>query len=179
MNALLHLYRWLDLLQAKLRFQIPASAVVLVACAIGFGSLLATSYRLDAQRNALMTALLDPAQQPGHAASLRASGELFVDGRTYGGPELAQRAGRILDAENRFRAPAALVEELLAAERPDWAPGWLLEQPGTTWLLAVVITLWLVLIVWMRIALPFVLTALGTGAAMVVCWALGSEQATL
>ncbi len=179
MNAALNLYRRLDLLQAKLRFQVPVSAVVLVACAIGFGSLLATSYRLDAHRNALMTALLDPAQQPGHAASLRESGELFVGDRTYGGPQLAQRAGRILDAENQFRSPAALVEELLAAERPDWAPGWLLEQPGTTWLLGVVTTLWLVLIVWMRIALPFGLTASGTGAAMAVCWALGSEQATL
>jgi hypothetical protein len=70
-----------------------------------------------------------------------------------------------------------LVESFLVEQAPPWAPSWMLEQPGTTWLLALATTGWLLLIVWMDISLAFVLTALGTGAAVAVCWT--SQQAML
>ncbi|MHC4769826.1 MAG: ABC transporter permease subunit, partial [Planctomycetota bacterium] len=70
-------------------------------------------------------------------------------------------------------------EELVADQRPSWAPRFLLEQPGTTWMLAIVSGLGLLLVVWMQMTVPFVLTLAGTAVPVAVCWGLGWEQARL
>jgi hypothetical protein len=181
MGAFVNLYRRLDLLQRKLWFCLVASGLVLVLCAGYFGPLLAKSYDLHAQRMLLGRALVGQDLRDGdeHAVSLQETGTVTVGGRTYGGAELARRAGLFFDRDGQLAAPGRLVAELLADQRPAWAPRFLLEQPGTTWMLAVVTVLWLLLIVWMKITLPFVLTLLGTAVPVAACGAIGSEQAAL
>ncbi len=179
MKGLIGFYRRLDLLQQALWFRVAASILAVAACGAFFGPLISRSYGLEAQRATLLAAVLDPALKEQHAASLRQSGTIEAGGRVYGGPGLAERVDVVLDEAGNLVAPRVFVEALLAAERPAWTPQWLLEQPGTTWLLAGVVTAWLLLIIWMRVAVPFALTVLGTGVPVAACWMLGNEQAML
>ncbi|MHC5048006.1 MAG: ABC transporter permease subunit [Planctomycetota bacterium] len=181
MGAFVNLYRRLDLVQRTLWFRVAASALALVLCAGYFGPLLVKSHDLHSQRLRLGQALVGQSLANGdeHALSLQASGTVTVGGRTYGGPDLARRAAMLFDREGFIAGPGRLVEELLADQRPAWAPRFLLEQPGTTWMLATVTLLWLLLVVWMKVTLAFVLTLLGTAVPVLVSWGLGWQQAML
>ncbi len=180
-NGLLATYRRLDQIQRSLRFRIAASVLMLVGCAAYFGPLLVTSYGLQSQRVTLGQTLAGQSLRNNdeHALSLRESGTVTVGDRTYGGPMIARRAPYLFTEDGVIAAPDRLVEDLLADQRPGWAPSFLLEQPGTTWLLAIVTLLWLLLVVWMQIALPFVLTLLGTAVPVLLSWWGGSEAAML
>jgi hypothetical protein len=181
MGAFVNLYRRLDLVQRTLWFRVAASVLALLLCAGYFGPLLVKSYDLHGQRLRLGQALVGQNLNNGdeHAVSLQASGTVTVGGRTYGGPVLARRSVMLFDREGFIAAPAQLAEELVADQRPSWAPRFLLDQPGTTWMLAIVSVLGLLLVVWMQMTVPFVLTLAGTAVPVAVCWALGWEQARL
>jgi hypothetical protein len=181
MGAFVNLYRRLDLAQRTLWFRVAASALALLLCAGYFGPLLVKSYDLHGQRLRLGQALIGQNLNNGdeHALSLQESGTVTVGGRTYGGPALARRSVMLFDRDGYIAAPVRLVEQLLADQRPDWAPRFLLEQPGTTWMLATMALLFLLLVVWMKVTLAFVLTLLGTSIPVLVSWGLGWEQAML
>ncbi|MHC4100100.1 MAG: hypothetical protein ACYSW1_04345 [Planctomycetota bacterium] len=181
MGAFVNLYRRLDLVQRTLWFRVAASVLALLLCAGYFGPLLVKSYDLHGQRLRLGQALVGQNLNNGdeHAVSLQASGTVTVGGRTYGGPVLARRSVMLFDRDGFIAAPAQLAEELVADQRPSWAPRFLLDQPGTTWMLAIVSVLGLLLVVWMQMTVPFVLTLAGTAVPVAVCWALGWEQARL
>jgi hypothetical protein len=175
----INLYRRLDLIQQTRWFRVAGSVLALVLCAGYFGPLLVKSYDLHEQRLRLGQALIGQSLTEGdeHALSLRADGTVTVGGRTYGGPHLARRAALLFDSEGFIAAPGRLVEELLADQRPAWAPRFLLEQPGTTWMLAILAVGFLLLVVWIKVVVAFVLTLLGTAVPVAVCGGLGWEQA--
>ena len=181
MHALLNFYRRLDLIQQKLSFRLGATVLVLAVCGGGFGSLLVKSYSLNGQRVAIAQALQGQNYNDGdmHAVSLRQTGTVTINGRTYGDPELIDEYARTFDAEGEIQTPFGLARLFVADQEPQWAPRFLVEQPGTTWMLALVGTAWLLLIVWMQLVVPFILTGLGTGLPVTVCWLLGAEQAML
>ena len=181
MTPLLNLYRWLDLFQRRLSFRVAASVLAVAVCGVFYGRLLVVSYDLQDQRTALGRALIGQSLAAGdhHAVSLAETGTVTVAGRTYGGPQLLRQAGLFFDDGGNLVAAGRLIEDLLADQRPAWAPAFLLEEPGTTWMLAVVTTAWLLLIVWMEITVPFVLTVVGTAMPVVVSWAIGEESAML
>jgi hypothetical protein len=168
MNVLKETYRRLDAIQRTLWFQITATSLVLLICGGLFGTLIYTSYSIDSQRVMLINALEDQnlARRDVHAVSLHENATVRIGGRTYTSQYFAANPDWIFDEEGRIAVPRIVVEDMLSDQIPAWAPNWLLDQPGTTWLLAIVITIWLLLIIWMTIALPFVLTLAGTGAAI-------------
>ena len=94
MASFVKLYRRLDLIQRKRSFRIAASVVALLLCASFFGPLLAKTYDLHSQRLRLGQALAGQNFDDGdaHAVSLRETGTVTLDGRTYGGPALARQA---------------------------------------------------------------------------------------
>lgn len=179
MNALRSTYRKLDMLQRRVGFRVVATIIVLVGAGVVFGSLLGTTYSLDAQRQALLTAMDGQSLQSEdeHAVTLRETGTVTVGGRTYGGERFARQPELIFDQQGNISAARALTEAFLAEQRPAWAPNWLIEQPGTTWMLAIVFTAWLLLIVWMAVVVPYLFTLLGTAACVGLAWLTGSEQA--
>ena len=181
MHAILNLYRRLDLIQQKLSFRLAVTVLVLGVCGGGFGTLLVKSYSLNAQRVAIAQALQGQNYNDGdmHAVSLRQTGTVTINGRTYGDPELIDQYARTFDAEGEIQTPFGLARLFVADQEPQWAPRFLVEQPGTTWMLSLVVTAWLLLIVWMQVVVPFVLTVVGTGMPVTVCWLLGAEQAML
>ncbi len=181
MLALVNLYRRLDLIQRKLVFRVAASVLLFALCAGVFGVLLAKSYDLHGQRLAIAQALQGQNYNDGdsHAVSLHQTGMVTIGGRTYGGAELLDEIDRAFNDEGEILSPTGLARRFVSDQEPAWAPRFLLEQPGTTWMLALVATAWLLLIVWIQITLPFVLTVLGTGLPVGVCWWLGEEQAML
>jgi hypothetical protein len=152
-SSLLELYRRLDLLQRSLRFRVAASVVVLVACAGYFGPLLVRSYSLQAQRITLRAALADQnlLDNDDHAVSLATTGTVVLESRTYGGEEIAKRARWLFTEDGSLAAPDRLIEDLLADQRPGWAPAFLLERPGATWILAAAVAAWMWLIIWMAV----------------------------
>jgi len=180
MKSLAQLYRRLDLLQRSLRFRTAASILVVIACTGLTVPLLVQSNKLGSQRMALNQALTGQSLGAGdeHAVSFAETGTVVVNGRMYGGPQLERRAAFYFDADG-YLAAASLVEALLADQRPVWAPRLLVEQTGTTWLLAAVTTTWLLLIVWMQITLPFILTLLGTAIPVVISAAVGADRAVV
>lgn len=181
MLALVNLYRRLDLIQRKLVFRVAASVLLFALCGGVFGVLLAKSYDLHGQRLVIAQALQGQNYNDGdlYAVSLRHTGTVTIAGRTYGSDELLDQIDRAFDAEGEILNPLGLARQFVADQEPAWAPRFLLEQPGTTWMLALVATAWLLLIVWIQITLPFILTVLGTGLPVGVCWRLGEEQAML
>ncbi|MCH8342947.1 MAG: ABC transporter permease [Planctomycetes bacterium] len=181
MGVFVRVYRRLDQLQGKLWFRTVASVLAILVIGGFYGPLLVVSYDLDAQRNALGRALVGQNlnQADEHAVSLAETGTITVNGRMYGGPEFLEQADLLFDGQGEILSPAGLARQFVSEQEPAWAPRFLLEQPGTTWMLAIVTTLWVLLIVWMQITLPFVLTVLGTAAPVAVCWALGAEPAML
>ncbi|MHC4416401.1 MAG: hypothetical protein ACYS0G_14090 [Planctomycetota bacterium] len=181
MRSFVRLYGRLDQLQRTLSFRVVASVIALLVGAGAYGPLLSVSYDLHAQRTALGRALIEQNLDRGdeHAVSLAETGTITVGGRTYGGAAILRQADLLFDQGGNLAAPRRLIEDLLADQRPAWAPRFMLEEPGTTWMLAVVTTLWLLLVVWMQLALPLVLTALGTAIPVAISWGLGAEPAML
>ena len=176
-----NIYRRLDRVQEMLWFRIAASVLVLVVGIGAFGMLLAKSYSLDAQRKTLVAALTNQnvTRADEHAVSFKTSGEVFVNNRRYGGEQFVRDKDQWFDADGNLLAAPYLAERLIADQRPSWAPDWLLNDPATTWLLAAVFLAWALLIVWMGIALPFVLTAMGTAALVGLFWLGGMPKMML
>ncbi len=179
MSTLINIYRRLDQLQRKRSFHIGATIFALVVCAVAYGPLLGVSYDLHSQRHALGQALAgqNVARQDEHAVSLAETGKVTVGGRTYGGREILQLKNQIFDQQGTIVAIGPLVEVLLADQRPGWAPTFMLEEPQTTWMLAVITLVWLLLVVWMEVTVALVLTVLATSLPAGLCWWLGAEPA--
>jgi ABC-type transport system involved in multi-copper enzyme maturation permease subunit len=181
MTLLVEQYRRLDRVQRTRWFRIAASAAMLLACVAVFGVVLRGSHRLDRERAALADVLYDTANDMARnreaARTLRETGTIVADGIVFGGPQWKGRADLFVHPEaGVIAAQAALMRGLLLERVPTWVPAFLLEQPRTSWVLAIVITAWLQLIIWMGVTVAFLLTLLGTGAAVALCWRLGSER---
>lgn len=158
----------LDLMQRRLWFKIALSVTVLAGCAAYFSVLLTRTYSLNSQRMALYQALINQnlTKRDEHAVSLSERGEVFINGRTYGGPSIKALRTSWFDDQGNITSIPVLVERFVQDQIPQWAPNWLLESPSTSQLLAGVTIVWFLLIIWMEITLPFVLTVLGTGLAV-------------
>jgi hypothetical protein len=179
-KTLRSIYRRVDEFLRRRWVKLVLTALVLIVVSgLGFGSLIGTTYSLDAQRRTIVQAISGQNVQSGdeHAVTLYESGTITIDGQTYGGEWFAQRPELVFDENGTISVPGALADALLRDQRPSWAPRWLVEQPGTTWMLAVVFTAWWLLIIWMDLVPPYVLTAAGTGLAVGGAALAGSAQA--
>lgn len=181
MDMLKNIYRRLDSLQERFATRIVLSVLALLLCGTFFGSLLWTTYSLDSQKRELTTALTGQNLNRGdeHAASIKNTGTVYVNGRTYGGEIFKNPPTPLFDQDGNLMAVPLLADAMLANQRPDWTPGWMLERPGTTWMLALITTGWLMAIIWMGITLPFLMTLVGTAIPVVVCRLLGWPGAML
>lgn len=181
MQPIIEWYRWLDRRQSTRSFRIAASIVALIGCAAVFGSLLATSYSLERQRMALEQALTGQNLNRGdlHAISLQDTGTVVLNDRTYGGARILRSRMPIFDADGNVFAPVALASALVADQVPGWTPEWLLERPGTMWMLAIAATMWFALIIWLGLTLPFVLTVAATGAVAGALLSAGMPQTAM
>src|SRR5262249_1557940 len=137
MKLWLQIYRRLDLAQRGLRFRAVAAVIALLLCAGVFGTILARTSSLDAQRREIDKVLADETLNHEAAIPLRSSGPLAAGGRPYGSPDWTSRAETIIDPATGFiTAPRAyVIEELLADQKPAWVPRFLLDDPQTTWVL--------------------------------------------
>ena len=156
------------------------SIIVIVLCGIVFGPLQVRSHGVHTQRLALGRALTGQSLVDGDqmAIAFAETGTVVNGGRTYGGPHLQRRAGMYFDEEGVLLAPR-LVEDLLEDQFPAGVPLFLFQQPGTTWMLYGIATAWLLLIVWMRITVQFILTVLATAVPVLISLAAGSDRAML
>lgn len=184
MNGLIEYYRWLDMLQRTRWFRIAATIVAVLACVGIFGSLLVTAYSLDAQRQTLLPLLESQnlERRDPHAVTLRDSASLTVNNRTYTSEYFVHNPEWIFDERGNVAAPPFLVDDLLRGQIPAWLPEslkWLLDQPGTTWLLAGVVTTWFLLIIWMAISVPLGLTVLATAVPVFIAWMFNAQQMML
>ncbi|MBT8485980.1 MAG: ABC transporter permease [Phycisphaerales bacterium] len=178
MNGLRALYRRLDALQRRRSFKLAATALALLVCGLTWGRLILTTVDLDGQRRALVTAMTGQNlnDEDEHAVSLAKTGLVTVNGRTYGGERFAARPDLLFAADGSIDAVDGLANAMLRDQYPGWAPRWLLEQPGTTWMLALVTTGWLLLIIWMNATLPFTLTLAATAAFVGAAALAGSRR---
>lgn len=178
MQLLKNLWYRSDRLQHRLWFRVAASVVVLAASGALFGTLLGTSYSLEAQVDALEQALSDQnlADEDELAVSLARTGTVVVNGKTYGGPGILDRRREIFDRQGDIAQPRALASLLIQPEVPTWAPIWLLDQPQTTWLLAITSTALLLATIWMALTVPLLLTVAGLCATALPAYLNGFEQ---
>lgn len=165
-RLLLELYRRLDRWQASSVGRIVLSISALLLALAIFGPIQQAGSRYASQRTALLKAIegQNINRQDAVAVQLRDSGTVVVGGRTYGSERIRDLGDLLFDATGTVNAPARLVDLMLAGERPGWIPEFLLEQAGTTWLIGLVAVLWLQLIVWLGLTLPFLVVLLGTAA---------------
>ena len=101
-----NIYRRLDRVQEMLWFRIAASALVLIVGIGAFGTLLAKSYDLDAQRKTLVAALTNQnvTRADEHAVSFKTSGEVLVNNRRYGGEQFVRDKDQWFDADGNLLA---------------------------------------------------------------------------
>ncbi|MCH8824225.1 MAG: hypothetical protein IH984_12065 [Planctomycetes bacterium] len=177
----LELYRRLDLLQRKFSFRIAVSIVILLTGSGLFGALLVKSSSINSQRLAIESALRDQNLINGdfYALSLNEIGTITVNGRTYGGQIILDNKARVFDEAGNIRNPMSLADFLVSDQQTTWLPEFLLKSPSTTWMLGLITIAWLMLIVWMGILIPFLLTLLGTAIPVSICWMFGNEAAML
>jgi len=180
MRVLKNIYRRLNLLQQRLYFQIAATVVALALCGGVFGSLLYANYDIATQYTTLVNALRDQNVNEGdvHAVSLQQNGTVTIDGRTYGGERIQRLSSRLFDDEGNVLAPLA-ARGLLADQYPSYAPRWMIERPETTRLLAVVCTMLILLVIWIGLTFPFLITTFVTALLGLSTFALGATQATV
>jgi ABC-type transport system involved in multi-copper enzyme maturation permease subunit len=177
MKAVIALYRRADLAQRGLWFRVVASILALAACGLVFGRLLVISHSLDQQRQEMVIALLDQARNREAASSLREFGTIQIGRQVYGHAGWTRLAERYIDPQSgHILAIVPLIEDLLSAQKPRWAPDFLLERPATTLLLGGVMTAWMLLVVWLGLTVPLILTAGATLAVVALPWMLGSER---
>lgn len=159
-------------------FHIGASVVALIASIVLFGALLHTSYDLESQFTALEEALSGQNynSQDEYAQALRDAGTVTVNGRTYGGDELLPFVDQFFDSQGNIAEPRALASLLLYPQIPDWAPRWLLDQPGTTLMLGIIVTIWMLLIIWMDLTAQLIVTTVGTAIGVWLARAAGQYE---
>lgn len=178
MEQIKSIYRWLDQAQRRFWFRIVATIIMLAISGGFFGGLLGASYSLESQRQLLRGELANQNLNRGdpHAVSMKNSGTITVNGKTYGGEQYLTPRIPLFDADGNLINIGPLVESLLVDQRPAWAPRWLLNEPPTMWMLAIVATIWLLLIVWLNLTLPFVLTLIATSIPVVLCLSIKDHK---
>ncbi len=176
MTTLRNLYLRLDLMQNGLWTRVTLSAVSIIVCATLFGMLIVASNSLRDQRLKIIPVLAGQniQNQDEHARTLYEEGRVVIDGRTYESERLRLTPERIFDEQGTIASPAAVAELLLSDQKPSWAPDWLLEQPGTTLMLGLMTTAWLLMVIWLGLTLPLLLTLLGMGIPIGLGSILGS-----
>lgn len=181
MTSLWNLYIRLDQLQRKLGYRLAASAMALIVCVIVFGSLISTSYRINGERLMLIPALSGQnyLNNDELALSLKESGEVTIDGVTYTSQLIKNNPDHIFNEDGSIGSAAYVAERLLDDRIPIWSPDWLLEQPGTTWMLAFLTIGWLFLVIWLDTSLPLLMLLIGGGLPIGIGLLLDRFQETL
>jgi hypothetical protein len=176
---IVNIYRRLDELQQRRFFRIAATVVALALCGAFFGSLLSKSYSLQNQRSAIIMALFGKttANNDEAALSLKNQGEIFLNGRRYGGTdELRNPRLPLFDEQGYITNVYWVTERMLADQRPSWAPDWLLDQPSVGWMVCIIVVAWLLLIIWLNLTIPFLITAALTALPVLAAHALDAQH---
>lgn len=181
MNAVRELYRRLDLLQSTFVFRVVASIVMVLVVGAIFLPLIISSNSLTSQRDGLFKALVGQSTQNNDefAVSLFENGTMHWRGRDYGGEWFRDEARFGFDEQGNITSPAWLATRLVEDQRPTWAPAFLVDQAGTTQLLAIVTAGSLLLVVWLNLTLAFVIAAIGAFLIALPFWLGGSENLML
>lgn len=180
MELFVAIYRRLENLQRQMWFRIAATVLVLAGCGGYFGAVLAKAHSLNSQRLALSAALSNQNYQRGdeHALSLVNTGKVRVNNREYGGQDYLTRVP-LFDEQGNLGNIERLTTIFLLDQQPTWAPQWLVDEPETAWFWSVACVVWLLLIVWMNLAVPFILTIAGTAVPVLIAWAFDKQQLML
>lgn len=158
MSAAVGAYRGLQRLQEKNWIRILLSVLSLGACAGYFVPILVFSYGAEREQAAIYQALTGTDAETAHR-KLRDTGKITVDGRVYTigeqyMPEIFNEEGQLVSPDlATFVAMKPQVDAIMA-----WAPRWLLMQPDTTWTILALSLLWLWLIIWIGLFVPFLFT---------------------
>ena len=174
MSGLKRLHRVLMTLQTRFWIKILASILCVAGCSAYFAPMLVTSYTYASDARGIAVAFTGPEGER-FIRTLRETGSVKIDDEVRSIPEEL--------APTLFAEDGTLVDLnftmfiMLRDNVPDWAPGWLLQQPTTTWIFYAVAVSWLLFIVWMQLLVPFVYTCAGTGALVTVSWWLDSRDA--
>ncbi|MEM7230500.1 MAG: hypothetical protein AAF432_17005, partial [Planctomycetota bacterium] len=178
MTALRNLYRRLDRMQHQTVFKGIACAIAVIIVASVFYPILSSNRSLVSQGTALRNELLGAnlAENDQAALSLRDTGSITVDGRTYGGESYRIRAQTYFSADGRVVNVDRLVGELLGDQFPGWVPNWMLRDFETTLLLACVALAWLLAIVITGVTVPFLITIIATSMFVGASWLFGSLE---
>lgn len=158
MSAAVGAYRGLQRLQEKNWIRILLSVLALGACAGYFVPILVFSYGAEREQAAIYQSLTGTDAETAHR-KLRDTGKITVDGRVYTigeqyMPEIFNEEGQLVSPDlATFIAMKPQVDAIMA-----WAPRWLLMQPDTTWTILILSLLWLWLIIWIGLFVPFLFT---------------------
>jgi len=179
MKALRAFYRKLDHIQSTLIFRVVMSVVVLVGPAAVAIPLIIKSNSIAAQRNVLIEELVGQSveRRDVHAMSLLNSGTVDINGRVYGGAWFLENQNFVFDQNGVIAAPVLLANRMLEDQRPTWAPRFLVEQPQTTGVLFMAVIVSLLLVVWLRLTMAFVIAFLGGFLGALPFYLAGAEQA--
>lgn len=181
MRLITALYRRLQDVQRNQSFRYTAAIVALLICGGFFGYVISVSYSLDLQREALLVALVNQNanRNDQHAYTLKTTGTVTLNGRTYGGPEYLSPRVPLFDAEGNLVQVIPLVSSFISDITPQWMPRWLVIAPDQAWLAGVIITLWVLLIIWMELLLGAALACIGTAIPVLLFWRMNQPQLML
>jgi ABC-type transport system involved in multi-copper enzyme maturation permease subunit len=177
-SLLRSIWAWLEDLQHRtpIRVALSVVAVVVVVSFFGYAWWAASDARdrfdsvVDVLRGVNRTAD-DPV-----TTRLLETGEIAIDGRTYGGPRVKAGIDAFFDVSTGELLQVAEISAILIAETiPDWIPAAVIDRPGFIVICGAFALIWVLVVVWTGVFLPVMVATIATLMLAAVPWIRGYD----
>jgi len=164
--------RWIERFQHNVRVKVVLSILIVVAAIVVVVPIHQAASEFGSARRAVATALTDAslARNDPAAIELRDHGTVTVGDRVHGGDFVRRFGGMLFAASGEIANPGMVAELVMAPERPERIPAFLLDRATTAWMTIALAAIWLLVIVWLGVGVPFLLVLAGTGLVCLPFW---------
>ncbi|MHC4793285.1 MAG: hypothetical protein ACYTDE_03180, partial [Planctomycetota bacterium] len=173
MKTIRKIWGVLDEIQHRTTAKIVLSVLAVIVVSAVFGK---TWFEADAARTRFDDVIevlreANSIEMDAVAARLIDTGEVVIDGETYGGPSVKAGISEFFDEESgRLTQIAELGALFIATTIPDWLPTLVIDRPEFVVWGGLLVLGWLLIVIWTEISLPVLVTLLGTFALAAIPW---------
>ncbi len=176
MSLLRSIWRRLDDLQHRLATRIVLTVVSVVLVGAVFGTVWWTAADARDRFDSVVEVLREVNREAADPVTTRLieTGEIDVDGRTYGGPRVKAGIDAFFDPTSGELLQIAEISAILIGETiPDWIPAAVIDRPGFISISGLLVLGWLLTAIWTGVFVPVMSATIVTLALAAVPWMRG------